>query len=109
MIALLSAVIIDYQIHSKLNATGEKVNIIWQAIPYFLIGTGEIFTFTTVYDAAFTIAPKEQKGLASTINLFFITELPNFISMALCNAYTFWFATATGVEAYTNSKVYNYL
>ena len=29
LIALLSAVNIDYQIHSKFNATGEKVNIMW--------------------------------------------------------------------------------
>jgi len=109
LLSLLSAIIIDYRIHSKYNASGEKVNILWQVFPYAFIGAGEIFTFSTVYDAAFTIAPKEQKGLASAINLFFIGGLPNFICMGLYGACASWFAEDSGVEAYVNSKVYNYL
>jgi len=109
LLSLLTALIIDYRIHSKFDATGEKVNILWQIFPYAFIGAGEIFTFSTVYDAAFAIAPKEQKGLASAINLFFIGGLPNFICMGLYEGCASWFAEASGIEAYAESQVYNYL
>lgn len=109
LVSLVTALIIDYQIHSVYKATGEMVNIMWQILPYGLIGAGEIFTFTAVYDAAFQVAPKEQKGLASAINLFFIGGVSNFICIGLYQGCAHWFAEGAGVAAYSESKVYNYL
>ena len=56
------------------------------------------------------IAPKEQKGLASGINLFVLGAISNFICIGIYNACKDWFpANATVEEEYAASTVYNYL
>ncbi len=73
-------------------------------------GAGEIFTTATSYDVAFMIAPKEQKGLASGINLFVFGAISNFICIGIYKACKDWFpANATVEEEYAASTVYNYL
>ena len=56
------------------------------------------------------IAPKEQKGLASGINLFVLGAISNFICIGIFNACSGWFpVNATVEEEYAASTVYNYL
>ena len=56
------------------------------------------------------IAPKEQKGLASGINLFVLGAISNFICIGIYGACKDWFpANATVEEEYAASTVYNYL
>lgn len=75
-----------------------------------ILGAGEIFTWATSYDVAFMIAPKEQKGLASGINLFVLGAISNFICIGIYNACSGWFpANATVEEEYATSTVYKYL
>ena len=56
------------------------------------------------------IAPKEQKGLASGINLFVLGAISNFICIGIYGACKDWFpANATVEEEYAASTIYNYL
>lgn len=111
LLALLTAVIIDYQIHSKYNGDGQPtVSILWQIPAFFFVGAGEILTIALAYDVTFIIAPKEQKGLASGINLFVVGAVSNFICIGIYNYGKSWFPSdATSVEQYASSQVYNYL
>merc|ERR1712007_152565 len=85
------------------------INIFWQTISYYFVGAGEILTVSCAYDLAFTIAPKEQKGLASGINLFVFGGLSNFIGIALMNGCSKWFPVdPTDPIDYPDSKLYNY-
>ncbi len=45
-------------------------------------GAGEIFVYAMAYEAAFEVAPKEQKGMASAFNLFLIGSVPGFFLIA---------------------------
>ena len=56
-----SALIVDAQIRSQWNKEGTEVNIFAQLMNYAFVGAGEIFAVSTAYEAAFMIAPKEQK------------------------------------------------
>lgn len=96
MCSVVCAVIVDSQIAAKWNASGTQLNILWQIPQFMFIGVGEIFAVSAAYEAAFNIAPKEQKAFASAINLFCIGGIPNFISSALYNACSDWFLTSTG-------------
>lgn len=111
LLALLTAVIIDYKIHSHYNGDGQPtVNILWQIPAFFFVGAGEILTIALAYDVTFLIAPKEQKGLASGINLFVWGAVSNFICIGIYNSCKSWFPSdATSVEQYASSQVYNYL
>jgi len=111
LLALLTAVIIDYQIHSKYNGDGQPVvNILWQIPAFFFVGAGEILTIALAYDVTFAIAPKAQKGLASGINLFVVGALSNFICIGIYNSCKAWFPSdATSLEEYASSQIYNYL
>lgn len=108
LLALLTAVIIDYQIH---KSDGQPtVSILWQIPAFFFVGAGEILTNALAYDVTFIIAPKEQKGLASGINLFVLGAVSNFICIGIYNSCKSWFPSdATSVEQYASSQLYNYL
>jgi len=110
-LSILSAIIVDYNIHSEINKGNgpNSINIFWQTISYYFVGAGEILTVSCAYDLAFTIAPKEQKGLASGINLFVFGGLSNFIGIALMNGCSKWFPVdPTDPMDYSDSKLYNY-
>lgn len=110
-LAILTAIIVDYEIHSALES-GRRLNIFLQIFSYLLIGAGEIWAITTSYEVTFMVAPKEQKGFASAINLFFIGGLPSLICIGLYNACSPWFPKgddSSSLEAYSKSQLYNYL
>jgi dipeptide/tripeptide permease len=110
-LAVLMAIIIDRRIHDQLNqGKFHSMNIFWQVIVYFLVGAGEIFATAVGYDVAFKIAPKEQKGLASGINLFVIGAIPNFISVGLYKRCSSWFPIDPNIaEDYASSQLSKYL
>ncbi len=57
----------------------EKVHVVWQVIPYFLLTTGEVFVSVIGLEFAYTQAPRAMK---STIMSFF------FLTMTLGNILT---------------------
>ena len=106
-LAVLAAIIVDYAIH---RSGYNEISILWQFWQFFFIGAGEILTISIAYDVTFTIAPKEQKALASGLNLFVIGTLSNFICIGMYNACESWFPTdSTDPSEYAGAKVYNYL
>lgn len=96
------AALIDYGIHANLEK-GQLISVGYQAFIYIFMGAGEIFVYAMAYEAAFEVAPKEHKGLASAFNLFLIGSVPGFIETALQNALTDWLptcqASGQGVDA----------
>ncbi len=92
------ALIVNSQMKSNWEASQSQVSILWQIPQFLLIGLGEIFAVSASYEAAFIIAPKEQKAFASAINLFLIGGVPQFISTALYHACAEWFQTSDGSE-----------
>lgn len=104
-LAIVAALAVDYAIHSHAN----QISIMWQIFQYLLIGMGEIFAVAAAYETAFVVAPKEQKGLASAINLFLIGGVPNYICISLYNACANWFPVDVDLATYQTSQVYDYL
>merc|ERR1712241_1373013 len=96
--AVLSSVFIDKAIKATYDKTGEQISVFWMAIPYFLVGMGEVLTNSASYDTSFRIAPKEQKGLASVINLFMMGSFPGFINNGIVKT----------TKAYVDSRIGDY-
>lgn len=91
-LSMLMAIIIQSKIHhAYLEEDGAKISILWQILSYSFIGIGEVFAVSTCYEAAFTIAPKEQKAFASAIQLFVTGGLSNYICMGLLKVFESWF------------------
>jgi POT family proton-dependent oligopeptide transporter len=111
-LAIGAAIIVDYKIHEALE-DGREISVLWQAFNYAFIGVGELFIVTTSFEAAFVLAPYDMKGFASAINLFMLSGLPNYLSIGLYNAFSFWFPSSTGsqsvLDSYENSQLYNFL
>jgi dipeptide/tripeptide permease len=113
-LAILWATLVDFMIISKYAKTGQAINILWQAPSYFLIGAGEIFAISSAYEAAFIIAPKNLKALASAINIFLIGGLPKFINTGLVSACSIFFTNADGnqdistLSRYATAHVWKY-
>jgi proton-dependent oligopeptide transporter, POT family len=107
--AVLAAIFVDYAIHDALSAGSGTISILWQTMNYALIGIGELFVVTACFEAAYVIAPKDQKGLASAITIFMQTGLPNFLSIGMSNALSFWFPSGSPTDSYGTSHVYKYL
>lgn len=107
MMAVICALIVEYQIHAHYAATGESISVLWQFFSFFFVGAGEIFAVSAAYEAAFVVAPKEQKALASAINLFLGGGLPNFLCMALDSATKSWFETPDGSGNITTLAAYS--
>lgn len=113
-IAIAWAVFTEHKIHSTFEATGEKVNIMWQSPSYILIGIGEIFAVSAAYEAAFNASPPEKKVLASAVNLFCVGGIPNVMCIFLYQACRGWFLSSKGsasihrLEDYASARVDNY-
>jgi len=90
-LSMLMAIVIQIKIHHAYLKDGSKISILWQILSYSFIGIGEVFAISTCYEAAFTIAPKEQKALASAIQLFFTGGLSNYICLGLAKVFVAWF------------------
>jgi proton-dependent oligopeptide transporter, POT family len=107
--AVLAAIFVDYAIHDAIANGADKISILWQTVNYAFIGIGELFVVTTCFEAAFVIAPKDQKGLSSAINLFMLSGFPNFLSIGLYNGFSSWFPSGSPADTYGTSQVYKYL
>lgn len=115
-LAIASALIVDAAIASGYINSQSQISIFWQIGNYIFIGIGEIFAVSTSYEAAFTIAPKEQKGLASAINLFLGNGLASFVCIGLSQALASWFPVHQSdpssiqiTQDYVDSDLRNYL
>ncbi len=60
-LAITWAIVVENMIHYTYKQTGEKVNVLWQAPCYILIGLGEIFAVSAAYEVAFTASPPDKK------------------------------------------------
>lgn len=111
--AILSALCVNKAIANAYVKDGSSIAIIWQCFNYAFVGIGEIFAMSTSYEAAYIIAPKEQKGLASAFQLFLTGGMSNYICIGLYNACSMWFPdeanSSSTLEAYATSKLNNYL
>lgn len=115
-LAMLSGIILDSVIRSRFNNhNGERISVFWIAFSYFLVGMGEVLANSAAYEATFAIAPKEQKGLASAINLFMMGSMSGFICNGIQAGASSWFPVyphkATDLEktqAYVDSNVNSY-
>ncbi|KAL3907662.1 MAG: hypothetical protein SGILL_008781 [Bacillariaceae sp.] len=103
-LALAAAIIVDHSIRSAYRADGSQISILWQAFSYFLVGFGEIFSIASCLEAAFSIAPKEQKGLASALNNFLSIGVASFICVGMNNACAAWFPQS--VEGASRTQMY---
>ena len=112
-LALAAAIVVDHSIRSQYNKNGSQISILWQAFSYVLVGFGEIFAIASCLEAAFSIAPKEQKGLASAMNQFLSLGLASFICVAMNNACSSWFPqesdAASRTEMYAESEMGKFL
>jgi POT family proton-dependent oligopeptide transporter len=113
-LAIAWALYVEYLIHTNYVSSKQKVNIMWQALSYVLIGAGEIFAVSAAYEVAFTASPPEKKALASALNLFCVGGIPNVLCICLYNACRGWFRTKRGtisihaLEDYASAQVYKY-
>mmetsp|Transcript_3945 Transcript_3945/g.7583 ORF Transcript_3945/g.7583 Transcript_3945/m.7583 type:complete len:675 (+) Transcript_3945:270-2294(+) len=105
-LAIAWALLVEYRIHKEYEATKEKISILWQAVSYVLIGSGEIFAVSAAYEVAFTASPPEKKALASAINLFCVGSLPNVICIMLYHACRKCFINSHGTASITHLKDY---
>lgn len=113
-LAIAWAIFMEYKIRNSYQATGEKVDIMWQSISYVLIGAGEIFAVSAAYEAAFNASPPEKKVLASALNLFCVGGIPNILCIGLYQACRRWFLNSRGIatihrlEDYATTRIDSY-
>jgi len=117
-LAIVSGIIIDKAIKENYNNGGKQISVWFLGISYFLVGMGEVLTNSAGYEAAFKIAPSNQKGLAMAINLFMMGSLPSLICIGIKSGVNGWFpvsppenVTYTHMEitkAYVESDIVNY-
>ena len=100
------ALYMEYKIRATFKETGEKLNIMWQAWAYILIGAGEIFAVSAAYEVAFTASPPEKKVLASAVNLFCVGGIPNVLCIALYQSCSSWFLNSRGTTSISRIKDY---
>jgi len=112
--AVLWSLLVEIMIHSEYAQSGGKVNVIWQAPSYFLIGAGEIFSISTAYEVAFTASPPNKKAFACAFNLFCIGGIPSMLSLGLYRMCDQWFQNNEGsgnigrIQDYSEAHVTNY-
>ncbi|KAL7536693.1 hypothetical protein ACHAXR_007341 [Thalassiosira sp. AJA248-18] len=112
--AILWSLFLEKMIHDEYDRTGGRVNVLWQAPSYILIGAGEIFSISTAYEVAFTASPPNKKVFACAFNLFCIGGLPNILSLGLYRICGQWFQNDNGsgnigrIQDYSQAHVANY-
>ena len=113
-LAILWALYVERMIHQAYELDGSKINVLWQAPSYLLIGWGEIFAVSTAYEVAFTASSPDKKALASATNIFCVGGLPNFLCIVLYHSCSVWFRNAHGstriehLKDYATANVYKY-
>ena len=68
-LSILSSLIVDNAIRKQYVNNGSQISILWIIFNYVFVGMGEMFAVSTSYEAAFTIAPKEQKVSCEDLNV----------------------------------------
>ena len=112
--AILWSIWVEYMIHSQYARSKERINVMWQAPSYILIGAGEVFSISTAYEVAFTASPPNKKAFACAFNLFCIGGIPNMLSLFLYRLCERWFQNSNGsgnirmIEDYSEAQVMNY-
>lgn len=94
--AILWSLLVEKWIHEEYIQSGGKLNVVWQAPSYVLIGMGEIFSISTAYEVAFTASPPNKKAFACAFNLFCIGGIPNMLSLGLFRLCEQWFQNDSG-------------
>jgi dipeptide/tripeptide permease len=113
-VSIASALMIDIMIHEQYLVNQHKISILWQTIPYVLIGVGEIFAVSAAYEVAFTASPPEKKVLSSAMNLFCIGGIPNVFCIGLYQLCRPWFTSSRGdtrishIHDYSTARVDKY-
>ncbi|KAL7483235.1 hypothetical protein ACHAW6_008880 [Cyclotella cf. meneghiniana] len=113
-LAILWSLLVEQMIHSEYARSGDRINVLWQAPSYILIGAGEIFSISTAYEVAFTASPPNKKAFACAFNLFCIGGIPNVLSLGLYRLCEQWFQNSSGsgnirmVKDYAEAHVVNY-
>lgn len=95
-LAILWSLVVEKWIHEEYNRSGGKINVVWQAPSYILVGMGEIFSISTAYEVAFTASPPNKKAFACAFNLFCIGGIPNMLSLGLYRLCEQWFQNDSG-------------
>ena len=115
-LSIASALLVDSAIRNDYLNNDSQIAIFWQSANYVFVGVGEVFAVSTVYECAFTIAPKEQKSLASAIQLFLGNGLSSYICIGISQAFASWFPVYSNhaspierTQAYADSELQNYL
>jgi POT family proton-dependent oligopeptide transporter len=112
--AILWSILVESMIHEEYARTGGRINVIWSAPSYIMIGAGEMFSISTGYEVAFTASPPNKKAFACAFNLFCIGGVPNLVSLVLYRLCRRWFETDSGggnigrIENYSEAHVANY-
>ncbi len=86
-IALMCAVGVERAVMAQ--EVPNTVSIWWQVPQFTLIGVAEIFTFSTSYEVAYTMAPQKLKAVASACNLLYFS-LSGFLSSLLFTVSSGW-------------------
>eukprot|EP00522_Entomoneis_paludosa_P005306 CAMPEP_0172471430 /NCGR_PEP_ID=MMETSP1065-20121228/67812_1 /TAXON_ID=265537 /ORGANISM="Amphiprora paludosa, Strain CCMP125" /LENGTH=496 /DNA_ID=CAMNT_0013229525 /DNA_START=561 /DNA_END=2051 /DNA_ORIENTATION=- len=113
-LAIVWSLVVEHMIHAAYEKDGSKINVLWQAPAYLLVGWGEIFAVSTSYEVAFTASSPDQKVFASATNIFCVGGLPNLLCIVLYRACSVWFQNSHGstkidrIEDYATAKVSNY-
>jgi POT family proton-dependent oligopeptide transporter len=114
VLAILWSLLLEQMIHSEYARSGDRINVLWQAPSYILIGAGEIFSISTAYEVAFTASPPNKKAFACAFNLFCIGGIPNMLSLGLYRVCDRWFQNASGsgnirmIKDYSEAQVFKY-
>jgi hypothetical protein len=85
--------------------------------PYFIrfpamqqFAAGEVFAMAASFEIAFAVAPKEQKGITSGLNLFLTIGIADFICVAICQLFEFLFpkesTSLDPAEIYATSEIW---
>ena len=113
-LAVLWSLLVESLIHREYARTGGKINVLWQAPCYILIGLAEIFSISTAYEVAFTASPPNKKAFACAFNLFCIGGVPNMVSLGLYRMCETWFQNNAGhgnigrIKDYSEAHVAKY-
>jgi dipeptide/tripeptide permease len=78
-LSISSALIVDNAIRKQYINDGSQISILWLIFSYAFVGIGEMFAVSTSYEAAFTIAPKEQKVSCEYLNVCIDTERLKYV------------------------------
>lgn len=105
-LGMVYGLLIDVFIIKVYNESGSEVNILWQSPAFILIGFGEIFAISAAYEATFLIAPKNLKALSSSVNIFFVGGLPQYLINASILATKSWFVSSNGSDDLTTLDNY---